>query len=47
MESAEEILKVVEKINDNKSGANTDLLEQINKKLDYVIETLKYGEGKY
>jgi len=36
-----------EKINENKSGANTELLEKIDKKLDYIVETLKYGKGKY
>jgi CxxC-x17-CxxC domain-containing protein len=36
-----------EKVNDNKSNVNTELLEKISKKLDYVIETLKYGESKY
>jgi CxxC-x17-CxxC domain-containing protein len=30
----------------NKGQDNTKLLEEINSKLDYVIETLKYG-GKY
>ena len=30
----------------NKSQDNTKLLESINSKLDYIIETLKYG-GKY
>lgn len=36
-----------EKVNDNKSSVNTELLESINSKLDYVIETLKYGGNKY
>lgn len=26
---------------------NTELLEKINKKLDYIVETLKYGKGRY
>jgi CxxC-x17-CxxC domain-containing protein len=28
-------------------GDNTELLEKINKKLDYIVETLKYGKGRY
>jgi CxxC-x17-CxxC domain-containing protein len=33
---------------DNKSSdINTKLLKSIDSKLDYVIETLKYGESKY
>jgi CxxC-x17-CxxC domain-containing protein len=36
-----------EKVNENKSSGNTELLEKIDKKLDYIVETLKYGKGKY
>jgi CxxC-x17-CxxC domain-containing protein len=36
-----------EQVNENKSGANTELLEKIDKKLDYIVETLKYGKGRY
>ncbi len=36
-----------EQINENKNGANTELLEKIDKKLDYIVETLKYGKGRY
>jgi CxxC-x17-CxxC domain-containing protein len=36
-----------EQINENKNGASTELLEKIDKKLDYIIETLKYGNGRY
>ena len=36
-----------ENVNENKSGANTELLEKIDKKLDYIVETLKYGKGRY
>jgi CxxC-x17-CxxC domain-containing protein len=36
-----------EEKNENKSNVNTKLLESIDKKLDYVVETLKYGKGKY
>jgi CxxC-x17-CxxC domain-containing protein len=28
-------------------GDNTELLEKIDKKLDYIVETLKYGKGRY
>ena len=36
-----------ENVNENKSGAITELLEKIDKKLDYIVETLKYGKGRY
>lgn len=36
-----------EKVNENKSSGNTELLEKIDKKLDYIVETLKYGKGRY
>lgn len=36
-----------EQVNENKSSANTELLEKIDKKLDYIVETLKYGKGRY
>lgn len=32
---------------EKKSNIDRELLEKIDKKLDYVIETLKYGRGKY
>ncbi len=33
--------------NKQSGGDNTELLEKINKKLDYIVETLKYGKDRY